>query len=110
MRFKVFPSFDEVKTNTESNVQIVVKGQGEDRLLCFNKPVRVIEIKKLEALKIAFALFGRVAICEICGAPYRRKASTGLYVRTRFCSRECYYEWCRKTGGTLGILRRHSHE
>jgi len=102
MKFKVFPSFDEVETVTEAGVQVVVRGQGEDRFLLFNKPVRMIEIKKIEALKIAFALLGRTAICEICGTPYRRKASVGPHVKTRFCSRACYFEWCRRTGGTLG--------
>lgn len=101
--FQVFPSFDEVKTDTESNVQILIKGEGEGRYLSFNKAVRLVELNKLEALKIAFALLGRIAICEICGTPYRRKGSTGLHAKTRFCSRECFYEWCRRTGGTLGL-------
>ena len=106
MKFKVFPSFDKVEANTEAQVQVVVKGEGERRLLFFDKPVKALELSKLEALKIAFALLGRVGICENCGTPFRRKASTGLYVKARFCCRECYYEWCRKTGGTLGILRK----
>lgn len=102
MKFKVFPCFDEVKTDIDSNLQVTVKGEGESRLLYFDKPVRLLELSKSEALKIAFALLGRIAICEICDSPYRRKASTGLYVKTRFCSRECFYEWCRRTGGSLG--------
>jgi len=103
MRFKVFLSYDLVETNTEVEVKVIVKGEGEKRLLVFDKPVRLIEMQKLEALKIAFALLGRVGICEICGMPFRRKASTGLYAKARFCSRECFYEWCRRTGGTLGL-------
>jgi len=102
MRFKVFPNFDKVKTETNAGIEVIVKGQGEERFLLFNKPVRMIEINKSEALKIALALLGRIAICEICGTPYRRKGSTGHHAKTRFCSRECFFEWCHRTGGTFG--------
>lgn len=104
--FQVFPSFDEIKTDTDSDVTIIVTGEGKERFLRFSKPVRLVELSKLETLKIAFALLGRVGICEICGQPFRRKGSTYPHVSQRFCSKKCYNKWCRKTGGSLGMLRR----
>lgn len=98
--FKVFPSFDTIRTNTAAQVEVVVKCEGERRIITFNKPVRTIELNKLEALKIAFALLGRIGICEICGTPFRRKGSTGRWVNQRFCSRKCFGEWLHRKGGT----------
>jgi len=46
MKVKVYPSFDEIKTETDAGVQVTIKGQGEVRLLYFDKPVRLIEINK----------------------------------------------------------------
>lgn len=91
--FKVFPSFEEIQAYTDADVKVTVKGEGESRLLMFDKPVRTIELNNLETLKIAFALLGRIGICEVCGKPFRKK-----HRNQRFCSRECFFEYCRRTG------------
>lgn len=100
--FKVFPSFEEIQVYTEAgadaDIKVTVKGEGETRLLIFDKPVRTIELNSLETLKIAFALLGRIGICEICGKPFRRKGATWPHVDRRFCSRECFFEYCKRTG------------
>ena len=100
--FKVFENYNTIEVQMEAGVKAAIVCQGKNRLLTFDKPVRSLELGSLESLKIAFAILGRIGICETCGTGFRRMGNTGLRLKTRFCSRECFYEWCRKTGHTLG--------
>lgn len=99
--FKVFENYDTIPIQMEAGVKAAIICQGKRRLLTFDKPVRALDLGSLESLKIAFAILGRIGICDNCGSAFRRKGTTGLWAKSRFCSRQCFYEWCRKTGHTL---------
>ena len=104
--FKVFENYDTIEVQMEAGVKAAIVCQGKNRLLTFDKPVRALELGNLESLKIAFAILGRIGICDNCGTGFRRIGNTGNRINARFCSRDCFHEWCRKTGHTLGWKRK----